>query len=108
MQLTYSGTDTVVIKTKTESVTLGAGVVIGDFTVPGPGEYDIASIQCEGKSLPSASVAYFIRAEDLTVTFLPTIDIAVSKLDDASNTDILVLDVRSDDTVETVKAVVKS
>jgi hypothetical protein len=107
MQISLASNGTVIIKTKTEPITLGATVQIDTYTVPGPGEYDVASIQCEGRALPHGT-AYFFHTEELNVTYLPKISSEVMKLDDLSNTDILVLDVRSDDTVSAVKDVVKN
>lgn len=107
MQITHAGNGSAIIKTKTETITLGTSIQLGDYTVPGPGEYDVASIQCEGRGLPSGSTAYFFHTEELNVTFLPKLSTEVSKLDDASNTDILVADIRSDDTVAVLKNVVK-
>jgi hypothetical protein len=107
MVISYTSGGDVSIKTKTETVTLGNAATIGSFVIPGPGEYDIAGIQCEARPLTD-SYASFIRSEDLTVTFLPKVDTAITKLDDASATHILVVDVRSDDTAEALKPIVKS
>jgi hypothetical protein len=95
MVISYTSSGDVSVKTKTETVTLGNDVTIGSFVVPGPGEYDIASIQCEAKPL-ATSFASFIRTEDLTVTFLSRIESEIMKMDDANATHILVVDVRSD------------
>jgi len=108
MQLSYTGTDNLSIKTKTSPITIGAGLKIGEYTVPGPGEYDIAEVQCEGKTLPSEGVAYFVRSEDLTIMYLPKLLPEASKLDDASTANILVLDIRSDDTSGAAKDLIKA
>ena len=108
MQLSYTGSDTLIVKTKTESISIGATLQLGSFTVPGPGEYDVASIACEGQALESGAFVYFMRSEDLMITYLTMLDKDVSKLNDASNTNVLVLDLRSDDSSDTVKAVVKA
>ncbi len=107
MQISYTSTGNVQLKTKTVPVTLGGGVTIGDRVVSGPGEYDIANIQCEGKALPLAT-AYFIRDEDLWITYLTNLDAEVTKLDDASETAILVLDIKSDNTPASAKAIIKA
>ncbi|HSI20181.1 MAG TPA: hypothetical protein VLA04_00510 [Verrucomicrobiae bacterium] len=106
MVISYTSSGDVSIKTKSETVTLGSSVTIGSFVVPGPGEYDIASIQCEAKALTNSFVS-FIRTEDLTVTFLSELDGQVTKLDDASSTHILVADIRSDDKPDSLKPIIK-
>lgn len=107
MVISYTSAGNVSVKTKTETVTLDGTVTIGSFLVPGPGEYDIADIQCEARALAS-SFATFLRAEELTVTHLAQIDPAVTKLDDAAATHILVADVKSDDQPDTLKPIVKA
>ncbi|MCC2631652.1 MAG: hypothetical protein K0S20_351 [Patescibacteria group bacterium] len=107
MVISYLSDDKVSIKTKTETVTVGNGVQIGQYKVSGAGEYDIAAIQCEAQYLETAT-AYFLRTEDLTITFLDQIDAQITKLDDASNTDILIVDVRSNEKPEDLKPVLKA
>ncbi len=107
MVIAHSGTDTVTLKTKTETVTIGPGIRIGSFTIPGAGEYDVASIQCEGIPL-TASVAYFIRAEELTTLILDELDSSVTKLDDVAQVNILVADLRSDANIDTLKVITKA
>lgn len=106
MVISYTSGGDVSIKTKNETVTLGSQVTIGEFVIPGPGEYDIAGIQCESRAL-SDSFVTFVHAEDLTVTFLSNIDPGVTKLDDVSSTHVLVVDVRSDDKPESLKPIIK-
>ena len=107
MQITYTAQGYVQLKTKTVPVTLGGQVTIGEKVISGPGEYDIATIQCEGVALPLA-IAYFVRDEDLLVTYLTHLDPDVTKLDGASDTAILVLDIASDDTAGSAKSIVKA
>ncbi|MEI6477370.1 MAG: hypothetical protein WCO52_00015 [bacterium] len=106
MVISRQGDNGVSIKTKTETVTIGDGVQIGSFKIPGAGEYDVATIQCEAQNLAKATV-YFIRSEELTVVFLSEVDTDVTKVDDASNTDILIVDLRSDTDVADLKSVLK-
>ena len=108
MQFTHSGTDTIVVKTKTEPITIGATLTIGSFTIPGAGEYDVASIACEGQAMESGAFVYSIRTEDLMITYLTKLDREVTKLDGVSNTNVLVLDLRSDDTADMIKPIVKA
>jgi hypothetical protein len=107
MVLSYASNGDVILKTKSESVMLGSEVRIGSFVVPGPGEYDIAGIQCEAKPL-TQSFASFIRAEDLTITYLNPVEPEITKLNDASAAHILIADIRSDDQADTLKAIVKA
>ena len=107
MTITYSSDGNLHLKTKNELVVLGSSVKIGSHTITGPGEYDVASIQCEGQALPTG-VVYFIRSEDLLITFLPNCDEAVNTVDDASDTDILVFDVRSSSEADKAKAIIKA
>ncbi|CAN5194938.1 hypothetical protein BH11PAT4_BH11PAT4_6020 [soil metagenome] len=107
MIISYTATGDVQLKTKTEPVILGSSIKIGDYTIPGPGEYDIASIQCEGQAVSGAFV-YFLRDEDLIITFITKLDPTAAKVDGIADTAILVLDVRSDDTPETAKSIIKA
>lgn len=108
MQITYASNGTVQLKTKTETVLLGNDTVtIGDKVLSGPGEYDVASILCEAQALPLA-IAYFVRSEELLITYLTNADQAASQLDDASDTAILVLEVRSDADPAAAKAIIKA
>ena len=106
MNISYSSADKVILKIKNDSVTLGDGVKIGDYQVTGAGEYDIANIQCEAKALEKA-LLYFVRAEDLTITFLSDVDTSVIKVDEASKTDILIVDVRSNAEAADLKNILK-
>jgi hypothetical protein len=106
MVISYLGNDKVSIKTKTEPITIGNGVQIGQFQIPGAGEYDVAAIQCEAQHLDKSTV-YFLRTEDLTIAFLTDVDSSMTKVDDASNTDVLVVDLRSDAVAGELKSVLK-
>lgn len=107
MQISYSSSSEVIIKTKTENVVLGNGVKIGNHKIDGQGEYDVASIQCEGHAFDHG-IAYFIRNEELFITYLTTASKESVGLDDISNTDVLVTDIRSDDSADSVRLLIKS
>ena len=107
MNISHNSRDGITISTKNRSIEIGANVMIGDYTVPGAGEYDIAGVQCEAQNLSTGTV-YFIRAEDLTLTYLTQTDPEVTKLDDASATHILIMDVRSDEKAQDLKVILKS
>ncbi|MBU6389342.1 hypothetical protein KGQ71_02390 [Patescibacteria group bacterium] len=107
MNISYSDPGTVIAKTKSESIRIGSEVRIGNYRVTTAGECDIAAIQCESHYL-STGMVHFMHADDLTLTFLSEIQPEVTKLDDASNTDILVVDVRSDNTADQLKPILKA
>ena len=107
MTISYQANDTVTAVTKNRTVTLGKDVLLEKYVVPGAGEYDVAGIQCEAVQLPTATV-YFIRAEDLKLTFMSHVDSEVIKLDDASATNILAVEVRSDDKPSDLKPILKA
>ena len=107
MQLSITSTGSVQLKSRNETVSLGDTVSINLFEVPGTGEYDVAGIQCEAYNL-SAGNAYFIRLEDLLIAYMGQIDADIEKLDDAANANVLVVDVRSDDTPDKLKPIIKA
>lgn len=107
MQLSLPADGSIIAKSKSETVSFGNTVQINDYIVPGQGEYDVAGIQCEVHNL-NAGLVYFVRFEDLQLTYLSQIDAGVSKLDDASNCNILAVEVRSDDSPENLRAIIKS
>lgn len=107
MQISFAADGSVAVKTKTETVSLNAEVKLGSFVVTGPGEYDVADIHCDSR-MAGEALASFIRAEDLTVTYLSQLDTEVTKLADASATNILVADIRSDDKPDQLKSIVKA
>jgi len=107
MQISYQSDGSVLASTKNKSVRLGAQVVIDNYVVPGAGEYDVAAIQCEAHAF-SDGLAYFVHLEDLTISYLTTLTTELTKLDEASSTDILVVDLRSDNTAEQFKPILKA
>lgn len=107
MIISHQSDGSVSVKTKTETISIGNTVSIGNRVIETAGEYDIAAIQCEAEYLDKATV-YFFRTEELTLAFLSALDDSITKVDDASNTDILVVDIRSDDTAEKLKQILKS
>src|SRR5437667_82344 len=106
MTISYQADDRVVATSKGLTVTFGKDVAINEYIIPGAGEYDVAGVQCEVYSL-GTSLAYFARIEDLVVTFLHDTNHGVSELDDASSTNILIMDIRSDVKPEDVKPILK-
>lgn len=107
MLISYTSAGTVQLKTRTEPVVLSHEVTIGSRALTGPGEYDVANIQCEAHAIAEGLV-YLIRDEDLLITYLTKLDQNVTKLDSISDTAILILDIRSDDTAAPAKAIIKA
>jgi hypothetical protein len=107
MQISYQPDGSLTAAIKGTSVRFGAEVRIGDYSVPGAGEYDVAAIQCEAHALP-AGLAYFLHAEDLTITYLSALVSEVTKIDEASSTDILIADLRSDSSPDDFRPILKS
>lgn len=106
MTITHTSADTISVKTKNEVVTFGNGVTIGSYKITTAGEYDVAAIQCEAQFLKDAT-SYIVRSEELTITYLSQTDTTITEQDDAPNTDILMVDVRSDDKIDDLKIIVK-
>lgn len=107
MQVTQQTNGNVQISTKTSPISIGAEVKIGNYSVPGAGEYDVDTIQCEVSNL-SNGLVYFIRSEELTVTYLSKLNPEITKLDDASSTNILIVDINSEDKPEQLKPILKA
>jgi hypothetical protein len=105
MNISYQSNDSLTISSKGRTVVVGAEVKVENYVIPGAGEYDIATIQCEAYHL-GQGLLYLIRSEDLTVTYLSKIDQEATKGEGVSTTNILIVDVRSDDKPEDLKPIV--
>jgi hypothetical protein len=106
MVLSYAADGTVVVKAKTATLQLGPELKVNQHPILGAGEYDISSVHCEGINLTTGQV-YFFRTEDLNVAFLTHLDTDLVKHDSATGSDILVVELRSDDKVENLTAILK-
>ncbi len=107
MIASYTAHGSVELKTKNISVVLANGVSVGSQQIAGPGEYDVQGVQCEATAY-EGGIGYFVRVEDMVTAYLTKVDATASKLDGITEAAILVLDVRSDDTNESVKALIKA
>jgi hypothetical protein len=107
MTISYQTNGSVVVQTKNHTVRLGDTVQLDEYTIPGAGEFDVAAIQCEAYSLAEGTV-YFVHSEDITVSYFSGIAPGGTKLEEASSTNILVVDVKSNDQADKLKAIVKS
>jgi len=81
--------------------------MLEEYAVPGAGEYDVAGIQCESHVYPEGA-AYFLRAEDLVIAYFTGPVKEATKVEGASNTAVLVLDVRSNETGDDYKTLIKA
>ena len=107
MQISYQPDGSLSLAIKNKIIRLGGEVRIDDYVIPGAGEYDVAAVQCEAHAL-TGGLAYFLRAEELTVTYLSGLLPDVTRLDEASSTDILIAYLTSDATPEQFKPILKS
>lgn len=106
MVISYSAEGSVVAKLKATTFSLGTRVKIGEYEILGAGEYDVASVHAEVQNLKD-SIVYWLYAEDLHITFLSQPDSSISDQDMAASTDILVVELRSDDSPDKLKTIIK-
>ena len=107
MTIAYAPDGSVQLKMKSDTVSLGTAVRINSYELPGPGEYDVASVQVEAHPL-GTGFAYLIRSEELLTVFLDNPQSDITTMDDASNCNILIVDVRSDSSADSLKVTIKS
>ena len=105
MQIKYLGDGKVEIKTKDATILLGQHVIINDFVLPGPGEYEKSGIFVEGISDRNNTI-YLIKAEEINVCYLGTIscDLAEDKTKEIGDIDILFVPLGQKESQEIKKA----
>jgi len=69
VQIKYFGTDKFEVKTNNTTIILGAEVAIGDFKLPGPGEYEKSGVFIEGIS-KNGNTIYVINVEEMRLCYL--------------------------------------
>lgn len=106
MTVTLEANGSVQLKARSEIVSIGAGVVINNVSLPGAGEYDIAGIQADVRPAGNA-LAYFVYTEELLTIYLDTPALEVTDLSNAENCNVFILDLRSDSSTDTVKVLIK-
>lgn len=106
MQISYASQG-LTAKSKDQVIQLGSTVTVNGYAIEGAGEYDVAGVQLEVANLERA-LAFFIRVEDLTLTYLSGADPKVVDLDQASSTDILLIEVASDQGIDQLKPILKA
>lgn len=82
------------IRSKNTNISLNKDVVVGDFTLCGPGEYEIAGIEVEG-----VGSLYILEFEEMRLAYLDKINRPLTDEEQtaASEVDILFLPVGSPD-----------
>ena len=106
MTVQFAPNGSIVLKGRSNSVVLGKSIRLGEYEVPGMGEYDVAGVPCKVQNLTQGTVG-FIQFESLQFTYLSQVDASISKIDEAVDTDVLVVDVRSDDEPNQLKPILK-
>jgi hypothetical protein len=106
MVISYAADGNVAVKAKTATISIGPELKVNQHPILGAGEYDIFSVHCEGINLTTGQV-YFFRTEDLNIGFLTQLDTDLVKYDGATSCDILVVELRSDDKVESLTTILK-
>ncbi len=104
-------TDHFVIKTKSTSIILGEKIEVGEQTIPGPGEYDIADIFIE--SLPFSETprsAVMIRTEGVTLVWISELTGTLSEksIETLDGVDVLLFPLSPQMNGETAQAVIKA
>ena len=107
MIINFISRDKIAIKSKNAIITLDGGVAVGSFKISGPGEYDIDGVQVEVQPI-KAGLASFIYSEDMVITHITDLQQELTKIKGISDTNILVVDLKSDDTVEKLKPIIKA
>lgn len=108
MNITYqaNGALTLGLKQVTQ-VSFGTEITLGNFVIPGAGEYDVNGVPCEVHPLNHSFLAT-VRLEDLTICYLPELAPEVKLAEEAVSAHILCLMTRSNDQPEMVKNLIKA
>lgn len=107
MIINFASRDKLNIKSKNSTITLDKKIVIDDFSINGPGEYDVDGIQIEAQPL-KAGLASFVYVEDMVITHITSLEQELTKIKGVSDTNILIVDLKSNDTVDKLKPIIKS
>lgn len=107
MIINFASRDKLTIKSKNATITLDGKVMVGDFSISGPGEYDVNGTQVEVQSLV-AGLASFVYVEDMVITHITNLEQELTKIKGVSDTNILVVDLKSNDTADKLKSIIKS
>jgi hypothetical protein len=91
MNITWLGEDKFRIKTKKAVITTGEKVKVNDIELPGPGEYEVAGVECQG----IFERVYLFEAEDLRIVYLDKIkeELTEKELEKLGDVDILIIPV---------------
>jgi len=106
MQLSRLPDGSVRIESKPVWLTLGVSVNLNGVIIPGPGEYDVAGIQCQ-RHIVGAATSTLIRLEDLVISFVEGFDAGIAKSEGMSATHILVVSTDTGVTLEQLRSLIK-
>lgn len=101
MQIIYFGQGKFELKTKSVTITTGPEIKVGDFILPGDGEYEIAGIQLE-----TSQNITTIHGEELNINYLGQRQKALSdsEIERINGSDILFVPVGGDQVFEANQA----
>lgn len=89
--------ETIQIKTKNTTISLGIENKVGDFVLSGPGEYEIAGVEIEG-----VGKIYLFSTEEMRIAYLDKMDRPLNDLEQelVGDVDILFIPVGGDDVLD--------
>ena len=105
MQIKYLGQEKFEIKTKETKIDLGYRILVNNFELPGPGEYEKGGVFVEGIA-DNGNIIYVLKVEEMNVCYLGKItrDLKEDEAKEIGNVDILFLPLGEDGSVTTKKA----
>jgi L-ascorbate metabolism protein UlaG (beta-lactamase superfamily) len=105
MQIKYMGQEKFEIRTKETKIDLGYRILINNFELPGPGEYEKGGVFVEGIA-DNGNIIYVLKVEEMNVCYLGKItrDLKEDEAKEIGNVDILFLPLGEDGSVTTKKA----
>jgi len=105
MQIKYLGGEKFEIRTKEVKISLGYKILINDFSLPGPGEYEKNGIFVEGIA-DNGNNIYAIKAEEMNLCYLGKIshDLKEEEAKEIGDVDILFVPLGEDGSLPVKKA----
>lgn len=106
MQIKHIGDDKYEVKSKDVTIILGHEIVVNNFVLPGPGEYEKSGVFVEG--IPdNKNTIYVIKAEEINLCYLGKIthDLKENEVKEIGDTDILFVPLGKEETLGVKKSV---
>lgn len=105
MQIKYLGAEKFELKTKDVRIMLAYDILINDFELNGPGEYEKSGVFIEGIA-DNGNTIYLIKAEDINLCYLGKIshDLREDEAKEIGNVDVLFVPMGEDGSLPTKKA----